>query len=232
MLRSGNDLRGLTIRATDDEIGKVDQFLFDDHHWTVRYLVVNTGGWLLKELVLLSPRSISAVDWDERRVDVSLTRSQVEHAPDISTDEPVSRQKEEELAAYYQYAPYWYGPSVWGDMAYPFGGPGIAATIAAEQEAAASTAPKGDPHLRSTREVNGYRIHASDGEIGHVSDILMDDGTWTIRYLVVDTGDWLPGKRVLIAPAWITAISWDEQSVTVNRSREQVKEAPEETVIL
>jgi uncharacterized protein YrrD len=230
MLRSVNDLRGLTIRATDDEIGKVDQFLFDDVHWTIRYMVVNTGGWLLKELVLISPRSIEAVAWEERRVEVSLTRQQVESAPDIYTDQPVSRQMEEQLASYYNYQPYWYGPGLWGATGFPFGlgvGAGYtAAAMAAEHERAAE-APHGDPHLRSTHEVKGYRIHASDGEIGHVDDFVMDDETWSIRYLVVDTGGWLPGKQVLIAPHWASAVSWDEQTVTVDLAREQIKDAPE-----
>ncbi len=230
MLRSGSDLRGLTIRATDGDIGKVDEFLFDDVSWTIRYMVVNTGGWLLKELVLLSPRSIKAVAWDERGVEVNLTRQQVENAPDISADQPVSRQMEEELAKYYDYQPYWYGPGLWGAAGIPFGvgaGYTAAAMAAVEREREPQEAPRGDPHLRSTREVKGYRIHASDGEIGHVADFLMDDETWSIRYLVVDTGGWLPGKQVLIAPLWAREVSWDEQAVTVDLTRDQVKEAPE-----
>jgi uncharacterized protein YrrD len=238
MLRSGDDLRGLTIRATDDEIGKVDQFLFDDASWTIRYMVVNTGGWLLKELVLISPRSIETVAWEEGRVDVSLTRQQVEGAPDISTNQPVSRQMEEQLASHYNYQPYWYGPGLWGAAGVPFGvGAGYtAAAMAAAgsqdeakplQERAPQEAPRGDPHLRSTREVKGYRIHASDGEIGHVEDFVMDDESWSIRYLVVDTGGWLPGKQVLIAPHWASAVSWDEQAVSVDLTRDQVKDAPE-----
>jgi uncharacterized protein YrrD len=230
MLRSGNDLRGLTIRATDDEIGTVDQFLFDDMSWTIRYMVVNTGGWLLRELVLISPRSIRGVAWELGQVDVSLTREQVENAPDIYADQPVSRQMEEQLARHYNYQPYWYGPGLWGGAGVPFGvgaGYTAAAMAAAAQEPAPQEAPKGDPHLRSTREVKGYRIQCSDGEIGHVDDFIMDDETWGIRYLVIDTGGWLPGKQVLIAPHWAAAVSWDEQAVKVDLSREQVKDAPE-----
>jgi hypothetical protein len=232
MLRSGNDLRGLTIRATDDEIGKVDEFLFDDQRWTIRYMVANTGGWLLKELVLISPRSIRDVAWEEGRVEVNLTRQQVESAPDISADQPVSRQIEEQLASHYNYQPYWYGPGLWGASGYPFGaGMGVSYTAAAmaatERERAPQDAPEGDPHLRSTREVKGYRIHATDGEIGHVDDFVMDDETWSIRYLVVDTGGWLPGKQVLLAPLWATAVSWNDQAIEVDLTRDQVKEAPE-----
>lgn len=81
--------------------------------------MVNTGNWLLKDLVLISPRSIQGIDWEGWRVDVRLTRKQVEDAPDISADRPVSRQVEAQHAAYYGYAPYWTGPGLWGAAAFP-----------------------------------------------------------------------------------------------------------------
>jgi uncharacterized protein YrrD len=232
MLRSGNDLKGLTIRATDGEIGTVDEFLFDDERWAVRYMVVNTAGWLLKELVLLSPRSIRGVDWEGRQVEVGLRRQQVEDAPPIAAHEPVSRQMEAELASYYGYQPYWYGPGLWGAAGYPFGAGMEASTMAAamaatERERAPERRAEGDPHLRSTREVRGYAIRARDGEIGEVSDFLLDDERWAIRYLVVDTGGWWSGKQVLIAPLWATAVSWEEKVVEMDLTREQVKSGPE-----
>lgn len=231
MLRSGNDLKGLAIRATDGEIGAVDQFLFDDEGWAVRYMVVNTAGWLLKELVLLSPRSITGVDWDGRHVEVGMCRQQVEDAPPIATDEPVSRQMEAELATYYGYQPYWYGPGLWGAAGYPFGA-GLAtgypaAAMVSEHQRAAETTERGDPHLRSTREVKGYAIRTRDGEIGEVRDFLMDDESWAIRYLVIDTGGWWSGKRVLIAPLWATAVSWEDKVIEINLTREQVRSGPE-----
>ncbi|MBX0328866.1 PRC-barrel domain-containing protein [Oscillochloris sp. ZM17-4] len=116
MLRSINDLRGLIIQATDGDIGHVDAFFFDDVAWSIRYMVANTGGWLLPETVLISPRSIRSVDWEQRLVAVNLTRQQVKDAPSTDTDEPVSRQMEIAHAAYYRYDPYWYGPGLWGGM--------------------------------------------------------------------------------------------------------------------
>lgn len=238
MLRSGRGLRGLKIAATDGEVGKVDQFLFDDERWTMRYMVVNTAGWPLKELVLLSPRSIGDVDWEGQHINVSLSREQVEHAPNISTDKPVSRQHEAELAAYYGYQPYWHGPALWGGGAYPFG-PGLAAGFPAavatsvdheqapDAGATDTAETAGDSHLRSTREVHGYVIRATDGDIGSVSDFLMDDESWAIRYLVIDTGGWWSGKEVLIAPLWATAISWEQQVVELDLTREQIKNGPE-----
>ena len=235
MLHSIRDLHGLTIRATDGEIGSVDAFFFDDARWSIRYMVVNTGGWLLPETVLISPRSIRAVDWDRRLVEVSLTRQQVKDAPSTATDQPVSRQMELTHAAYYNYDPYWYGTGLWGGSSSPYYGGGVAGylpmgMVAREPEhvgEAAPDLPPGDTHLRSTHEVRGYHIRASDGEIGHVADFVMDDESWALRYLVVDTQNWWPGKRVLLAPEWIASVSWDDRTVDVTITREAIKLSPE-----
>jgi len=82
------------------------------------------------------------------------------------------------------------------------------------------------PRLRSADEVEGYHIAASDGEIGHVETFLIDDAAWAIRYMVVDTRNWLPGRKVLVSPAWIQGISWSQNEVTVDLTREQIKNSP------
>lgn len=201
MLRSSKDLRGYTLHATDGDIGTVADFYFDDARWTVRYLVADTGGWLSGRQVLISPLALGAADWQERRLHTTLTREQVEHSPGSDTDQPVSRQHESELARYYRWPYYWGAAEAWGGYTYPY--ELMAATAAAEADRQEPPAEEehGDPHLQSVREVTGYRIGARDGAIGHVEDFIVDDQSWAIRYLVVDTRDWLPGKRVLIAPA-------------------------------
>jgi len=233
MLRSINELRGLTIRATDDAIGSVDEFFFDDARWSIRYMVVNTGSWMLPETVLISPRSIRAVDWEARRIAVNLTRQQVQDAPSTAMDQPVSRQMEIAHAAYYNYDPYWYGPGLWGSMGYPYAIGGVVGalpagiTATAREQDIERDLPQGDTHLRSTREVIGYHIRASDGELGHIHDFVMDDETWAVRYLVVDTRNWWPGKQVLVAPARISAVSWNDRTVNVDLSRDVIKAGPE-----
>jgi hypothetical protein len=92
-----------------------------------------------------------------------------------------------------------------------------------------SEAKEWDRHLRSTDEVTGYHFVALDGEIGHVDDFIIDDETWAIRYLVVATKNWWPGKRVLISPKWIENVSWEEREVAIGLSRENIKAAPEYT---
>jgi hypothetical protein len=117
---------------------------------------------------------------------------------------------------------YWGGPFMWGP--YPY--------ISRNREQCAKpTQGKNawDPHLRSTNAVQGYNIQALDGEIGHVEDFLIDGETWAIRYLVVDTRNWWPGKKVLVSPQWIESVDWSESKVIVNLSREAIKNSPEYT---
>ena len=119
MLTSATHLKGPEIWATDGEIGTVDQFYFDDESWAIRYLVVQTGGWLGGRQVLISPYSIVHADWQARRLEVALTKRQVENSPDINTHQPVRRQQEAEYNRYYGYPYYWGGPLLWGPVYYP-----------------------------------------------------------------------------------------------------------------
>jgi sporulation protein YlmC with PRC-barrel domain len=117
---------------------------------------------------------------------------------------------------------YWNGPAMWGS--YPY--------IARDRETWKTPAQGGkawDLHLRSTDNVSGYEIQAIDGEIGHVEDFVIDDETWAIRYLIVATRNWWPGKKVLVSPQWIERVSWSESKVLVNLSRETIKQSPEYT---
>jgi len=222
MLRTASHLKGTSIAATDGEIGSVQDLYFDDHSWTIRYLVVDTGTWLPGRQVLISPRSIMTVT-DEARIPVSLTKSQVENSPSTDVDKPVERQYEEEYSQYYGYPYYWTGPYRWGATPYP--GEGVLAV----PEAAVAMPPRGggDPSLRSTRNVTGYYIEATDGDIGHVDDFIVDTTAWAIRYMLIDTRNWWPGKKVLVSPEWINQVSWPDSRVYVDMSREAIKSAPE-----
>jgi len=172
--------------------------------------------------VLISPYSLTGVNQDDQEVSVSLTKKQVENSPSIDTDKPVSRQYEGAYNGYYGYPGYWGGPYAWG--VYPY----IERDRTRWNLSAAENA-RTDWHLRSTKEVTGYNLLAIDGEIGHVDDFIIDDETWTIRYLVVATRNWWPGKKVLISPKWIDSVSWDNKEVAVDISRETIKTAPEYT---
>ncbi len=223
MLTNTTNLKGFTIRANEGELGTVEEFYFDDETWAIRYLTVDTGGWLGGREVLISPISVVHTDWQGRRLDVSLTKKQVENSPDIGTHRPVSRQQEAEFFGYYGYPSYWSGPYMWGPAFYPAGlayAPAGPTPPVADKTAA-------DSHLRSTDAVMGYHIAAIDGEIGHVAGFLVDDESWAIRYLEVATHDWWPGKKVLVSPAWIERVSWADSNVYVALSRDDIRSAPE-----
>jgi hypothetical protein len=231
MIHPVRGVRGAPIRATDGRIGSVRTFLFDDSTWTIRYLVVDTGRWLLGKQVLISPQSLGRVDWRAgapREFPVTLSRDHVANAPDIDTDRPVSRQHEAEFNAYYGLAPYWTGPFLWGPYPYPGGlavpPPSVLEEIGARQ---IEIQRQGDSHLRSIEEVTGYAVGASDGEIGHVEDFLVDDATWTVRALVVDTRNWWPGRKVVVPPAAVERVDWGERTVFLTVDREHVRSAPE-----
>jgi uncharacterized protein YrrD len=220
MLIKAKTLRGYRLDSLDGEIGKVKEFYFDDKYWTIRYLVVDTGNWLMGRQVLISPHALAAVNHEEQNIAIDLTKKQIEDSPPLDSDKPVSRQFEEAYHGYYDWPTYWGGPYMWGPYPYLMRKPEIPKEPTQAEKA-------WDPHLRSTNEVSGYNIHATDGEIGHVADFVIDDETWAIRYLVIDTRNWWPGKKVLISPKWIESISWDELKVFVNLTRETIKQSPE-----
>ncbi|MBC7618561.1 MAG: PRC-barrel domain-containing protein [Candidatus Saccharibacteria bacterium] len=236
MLRQTKDLQDLTILATDGEIGSVKDFFFDDQTWTIRYLAVDAGSWLYSRKVLISPISAGKPNWSDKVLPVSLSREQVKKSPDIDTDMPVTRQHETDYLDYYSYPYYWGGVGLWGRGAYPgmllpgYAGFGSATAIREEADAAQARAEARqrdqDPHLRSCKAVVGYHIEASDGEIGYVQGMLVDEESWAIRYLVVNTSNWWLGHDVLVAPQWIKNVSWAEDTVSVDLTRDAIKRAP------
>jgi uncharacterized protein YrrD len=210
------------LNSLDGEIGKVKEFYFDDQHWTLRYLVANTGSWLTGRQVLISPYALEAVNTDRKDIVTDLTKKQIQNSPSLNSDKPVSRQFESDYYGYYGWPPYWYGPYSWGNYAY----------LERDRAKRADHNPGGKPwdhHLRSSREVTGYTIEAEDGEIGHVEDFILTDETWEIRYLVVNTSNWWVGKKVLVSPLWIERVSWSERKVVIDLTRQAIKLSPEFT---
>ena len=223
MLRELNEITGNVLEAEDGEIGRCKDFLFDDELWTIRYMVADTGKWLPGRKVLISPISLGEPDWNSRLFPLKLTKEQIENSPSLDSDAPVSRQFESKWFGYYGYPYYWGGAGVWGMEPYP----GPLFSRKRENAEMGPDAAEGDPCLRSAIEVSGYHIRATDDEIGHVQDFILDDETWTIRYMVVDTRNWLPGRKVLVAPVWINSVDWAENRVNIDLATEVVKNSPE-----
>lgn len=207
MLQTVKELKGYEIRATDGGMGKVDELFFEDDTWRIRYLVVDVGGWLTGRRVLVVPGAVDQIDTEGQQVMVSLTREQVENSPEVATHPPISREHEIVLHQYFRWQPYW-----------PHGFSGPMASVALQPQKAGS-------NLRSTAEVSGYTIQANDGAVGHAEDFVFD-GFWRIRYVVVDTGNWLPGRKVLISPGWVEGVNWVGSSVQVNLTQDSVESSP------
>lgn len=229
MKRNIKSLIGFSIGATDGEIGKVKEFYFDDLTWTIRYLVVETGTWLNERKVLLSPQALLLPDWEKEVFPINLTKEKIKNSPNIDTDKPVSRQHENEMYEYYPWASYWRG-GMWGS------GMGISEMVTdtklpteevVKENITHSKETDSDSQLRSTHIVDGYKILATDGKIGDVEDFIVDDTTWKLDYLVVDTGHWFPGKKVLISPKLVKEIKWNNSEVILNLSETDVKNSPE-----
>jgi hypothetical protein len=220
MLNKAGTLTGYKLESLDGDMGKVKEFYFDDRYWTIRYLVADTGNWLPGRQVLISPYALAAINKEEKHIAISLTKKQIEHSPSLDSDKPVSHQFEQAYYGHYGWPEYWAGPDRWGSNPY----------IVRDREKwkGSSRGKKAwDRHLRSTYGVSGHHIQALDGEIGHVEDFIIDDEMWAIRYLVVDTRNWWPGKKVLVSPQWIENVSWGERKVFVNLSRATIQESPE-----
>jgi len=222
MLNKAKTVTGFKLDSLDGEIGKVKEFYFDDQHWAIRYLIAETGTWLTGRQVLISPYALVAVNNEKQNIEINLTRKQIEESPPLESDKPVSQQFEDAYYGFYGWPLYWGGPYMWG--AYPF--------IVRDPEKLKEYTQgetTWDPYLRSTRDVTGHHIQAADGEIGHVEDFIFDDETWAIRYLIINTQNWWPGKKVLVSPQWIERVSWIESKVFVNLTCETIRQSPEYT---
>ena len=224
MLHRVKELRHYSIGALDGHIGRIRDAYFDDQGWTIRYLVVDTAHWLAGRRVLISPLSLRGIDPVGKTLPASLTRAQVANSPDFDTEKPVSRQHECELYQYYGLPYSWMAdedqlPLVEIGMA--------AATAQASASEGAGSEEDEDPHLRSAQAVTQYQVHARDANIGHVSDFLFDDTSWTIGHVVVATGSWWPGRSVLVPVGWVEQVNWAASRVEVRLPGEAIKQAPE-----
>ncbi|MEW6488268.1 MAG: PRC-barrel domain-containing protein [Thermodesulfobacteriota bacterium] len=219
MLCTASELKGYALEAVDGRLGTCKDFLFDDRDWALRYLVVDTG-----RKVLVSPLFLEAPRHVEKALPVTLTKGEVEHSPPLDEHAPVSRRRELQYLDFYHLPYYWPGTGLWGAYRTP-----QALRLAWEKapETLDRTPGREDRCLRSTEEVAGYRIPATDEEVGHVEDFVVEEETWVVRYLVVDTRNWLPGRKVLVAPSWVRAVDWAKEEAAVDLPSEAIRESPE-----
>lgn len=233
MLHSFGNLRGYALHATDGEIGSLRDLYFDDSSTLVRYLVVDTGTWLPGRQVLVAPAVAGGIDAEDRQIVVGLTRARIEDSPPIDSAKPVSRQQEVALHDHYGWDPYWATPPLaagvgayWSAPLPPMADPGSGDSRIAKEPAAIEAA-RHDPHLRSAGEVTGYSVGATDGDIGHVEDLLIGDDDWAIELLVIDTRNWLPGRKVTISPHSLRGVDWVGRRIEVDLTKGRIEGSPE-----
>jgi hypothetical protein len=193
----------------EDHLGRVRDVYFDDRRFHVRHLVAEIGHWPAHRLVLVSPWSVRRIDLPARVVQTDLGGDELTRSPDAECDRPVSRQRHVELARYYGF----YGfPYQWPE-----------ATVATMSP---PVRRRGDRHLRSTRALVGYYVHADDDDVGHVADFLFGDAAWEIRHVVVAVGHGIARRRVLVPAGWVSRVSWDAAAITLALPGRVVAAAP------
>lgn len=207
MLHSMEDFTGARVVAADGDIGKVQDILFDDLSWKIRYLTVDVGSWLNRKNVLIAVSAVDQPDWPGNKVHVPLTKEQVRNSPDVDSTKPVSRQQEIAMKEFFGW------PAYWEATGYAEIAP-LSIPIGRRFPRRASD----DPHLRSAAAVSGYSVWAEDGEVGRLEDFFANTPTWHIAYMGVRTGDWLHCRSVLIPARWVKSISWPDNRVTLNHT--------------
>jgi hypothetical protein len=245
MIRPATTLQSYQLLAHDGLVGEVSDFLFDDDLWRIRYFVIEAGQWLSARRVLIAPEAVQQPEWDSRRLPTALSKEQVRQSPEYDPDQPMTRPHEASLRTHYGWNAYWDSgagappsdphrrrPAVRDnhpEAVTPAVSPGAGADAelaAAARGAEESQAAGGEPRLRSVRDVIGYHVEATDGSVGHVEDFLVDDTTWDIRFIVVDTRNWWPGKKVRLSVQSISNVSWPESHLAVALTRDAIKASP------
>lgn len=221
MLIKSHSLKGYTLKCVDGEIGEIKDFIFDEKHWTIRYLVAETGSWLMERQVLISPYSLVSTDADKKQITTTLTVNQIESSPPLYKDSSISREFEASYHNFYNYPTYWNGSYRWGES------PAMLLNSAAYKEALGEKDL--DPGLHSANNFRGRKISATDTEFGDIVDFVIDDECWAIRYIIIDTISWWPSPHVLISPEWIESIGEFDFKVHVKVDAETIKSAPEYT---
>ncbi|MBV8793346.1 MAG: PRC-barrel domain containing protein [Hyphomicrobiales bacterium] len=237
MLFAVSGLMGCAVHASDGAVGAVKDFLFDDRTWKIRWMTVDARDWLPGQRVFIHPSAIVPLTLPPKpklpmmspgealTLTLNLTRSQIEAGPHARVDDSVTRDMEALLYDHYGWDPYW-GSSYFGPSLLPNAEAEIVGDAARRAAEAENPPLDGADHLHSAADFNGYYVHAEDGDIGHVENLLADDANWDIRYLVIATRNWWPGKVVQLSPYAVKDIDWFAEHVNMNVTRDQVRSAP------
>jgi hypothetical protein len=221
MLRSLNEFLGYVLHAEDGELGQCKDFLVDDRGWYVRYLVGDTRKWLPGRKVLLPPARMGDPDFSGRRLPLSLSKQQIKESPPLEENAPITRQYEVMWFDHYGISEYWLEEDKLGMTE------NLTAIPVARRESATARQAQEESHVLSVKEMIGETITATDGDVGHLADLLVDLRDWKVRYAVVDTRNWLPGKQVCVSIACVEWVDHVKDRVGIGLSKEKIKNSPE-----
>jgi len=224
MLRKVSDIKGCRLRATNGVIGRGKELYFSDEHWTVEYLVANTGNWMHGWDVLIPTLAVRSIcNAQKRLIDVNLTKSQIESSPSVQENPPVS------LRFHIQHHRHLEWPYDWQKPAWfrNFSPPDNRYLSDSAQSAPALHQPADVPGWQSTHEVAGYSVEARNGKAGVVKDFIFDDANWTVNYIVVKTRGWWTSNQVLVPTDKVASVVWSSASVTVELDCATIRNAPQ-----
>ncbi|GAA0440054.1 PRC-barrel domain-containing protein [Virgibacillus sp. AGTR] len=217
-----SELKNYKIHASDGVMGKVKDLYFDDNKWAIRYAVVDTRKWLPGRRVLMSPASFRALNEREKHVEVKHDKEVIRNSPTIPEENAVTKDDENSLISYYGWARYWAGSMIWGVVDQPMTFPRSTNDSSDNYENHVSDWQT--YNLRSEDETIGFKVHANDGKIGHIADLIVDTNYWKVSYVIVQNSEKFTEEAYFIFPIEkIQQVDWFEKDMYLNTSLSDVK---------
>jgi len=221
MLIKTNNLKAFTAKSKNNIEGTILDMYFDDLFWNIQYIVVETGRFLPDKVIIISHNLLGKPDYNSQLLPINTSFDAKSDGKNTQFLRSVSEIKTINASKI---------------LEWPLKQTNLKALNTEEMKNLVTNmvsdedkvTPMANPHLRSWNEVLGYNIQAKNGEIGHVDDFIAESDNWKIRYMIIDTHNWLPGgKYVLISPAWIEKIQWNNNLVYVDLDKDMIKNSPE-----
>ncbi|WP_188456560.1 PRC-barrel domain-containing protein [Virgibacillus oceani] len=224
MMYYTSELKDYRIDATDGEMGKIQDLYFDDHSWAIRYAIIDTRKWLPGRNVYLSPTSFVKLNEMEKLVEVSYDKGTIRNSPSIPDNQPLTRDTESTLTGYYGWSRYWFGTMLWGAQDRPFAPFADHASERSEFTNELQSYENTEYDLRSEADAIGMKVHASDGKLGVIDDMIVDDEYWKIRYLVLKSAEVPVETYYLLEADSIQSADWLEKDIYVDYTVDSLKQ--------
>lgn len=223
---------GITTQGDPEILGRVHDIYLDDKTWAIEWFVIETGHWYSSNKILLDSKYFTQVSPDKRCFHVSVSKTEIENAPSVGEHHPISEQRKNALlyTSFGQDAllfPGYVGVMMPHTLIERSKPPAEDDNQSDEHNTAWSETDNADRHLRSANELLGYGVSAINGELGPLTDLVIDTEQWNIMLLALDTSKWLPDRTVVVTPESIERISWEESRLFVSMSKKTVEQSPQ-----